>query len=70
MLGPYRGPLTSIGRPGITSGPWLLADPESDLDLDLKVPVPGDHDLLVRVQAVSVNPVDGKVRASSDAFLS
>ncbi|GJD65850.1 zinc-binding alcohol dehydrogenase family protein [Methylobacterium frigidaeris] len=33
------------------------------VDLDLPVPVPGPRDLLVRVQAVSVNPVDTKVRA-------
>ncbi|MCY1641428.1 zinc-binding alcohol dehydrogenase family protein [Methylorubrum sp. SL192] len=33
------------------------------VDLDLPTPVPGPRDLLVRVQAVSVNPVDTKVRA-------
>ena len=32
-------------------------------DLDLPVPRPGDHDLLVTVEAVAVNPVDTKVRA-------
>jgi zinc-binding alcohol dehydrogenase family protein len=31
-------------------------------DLDLPAPVPGPRDLLVRVKAVSVNPVDTKVR--------
>ncbi|MFD1711778.1 zinc-binding alcohol dehydrogenase family protein [Ottowia sp. GY511] len=35
------------------------------LDLDLPTPTPGAHDLLVRVKAVSVNPVDVKVRASA-----
>lgn len=35
------------------------------LDLDLPAPTPGAHDLLVRVKAVSVNPVDVKVRASA-----
>jgi zinc-binding alcohol dehydrogenase family protein len=37
------------------------------LDLDIPAPVPGPHDLLVRVKAVSVNPVDVKVRSSSPA---
>ena len=35
------------------------------IDLELPTPVPGPRDLLVRVKAVSVNPVDVKVRASS-----
>lgn len=35
------------------------------VDLDLPVPVPGAHDLLVEVKAVSVNPVDTKVRCSA-----
>ncbi|MEV8505720.1 zinc-binding alcohol dehydrogenase family protein [Actinoplanes sp. NPDC051475] len=38
---------------------------EDFLDLELPVPEPGEHDLLVRVRAVSVNPVDVKVRAGS-----
>jgi len=44
--------------------PHPIAHPEALLDLDL--PAPGalrPHDLLVRVQAVSVNPVDVKLRA-------
>jgi zinc-binding alcohol dehydrogenase family protein len=36
---------------------------DSLLDIDLPTPVPGAGDLLVRVHAVSVNPVDVKVRA-------
>ena len=36
--------------------------PEALLDLELPAPVPGERDLLVRVSAVSVNPVDTKVR--------
>ncbi|RSM56650.1 zinc-binding alcohol dehydrogenase family protein [Actinoplanes sp. ATCC 53533] len=43
-----------------------ISDPASLVDLELPVPVPGEHDLLVRVEAVSVNPVDVKVRANSD----
>lgn len=40
------------------------SDPGSLVDMDLPTPLPGEHDLLVRVQAVSVNPIDTKVRAS------
>ena len=43
-----------------------ISDPDSLVDLSLPVPTPGEHDLRVRVEAVSVNPVDVKVRASSD----
>ena len=35
------------------------------LDLEVAAPQPGPRDLLVRVKAVSVNPVDVKVRSSS-----
>lgn len=38
--------------------------PESLVDLELPAPTPGPRDLLVRVGAVSVNPVDTKVRRS------
>jgi len=41
-------------------------DPDCLVDLVLPVPTPGEHDLLVRVHAVSVNPVDVKLRAGSD----
>ncbi|MCO4747154.1 MAG: zinc-binding alcohol dehydrogenase family protein [Proteobacteria bacterium] len=37
--------------------------PEALLDAELPEPSPGPMDLLVRVEAVSVNPVDTKVRA-------
>ena len=40
-----------------------IDDPKSLLDVELPQPVPGMHDLLVRVEAVSVNPVDTKVRS-------
>ncbi len=36
------------------------------VDLTLSTPVAGPRDLIVRVQAVSVNPVDTKVRAAMD----
>jgi zinc-binding alcohol dehydrogenase family protein len=40
-----------------------IADPASLFDVELPRPEPGAHDLLVRVEAVSVNPVDTKLRA-------
>jgi NADPH:quinone reductase len=46
--------------------PLPVSDPASLEDLEVPVPEPGPRDLLVRVEAVSVNPVDVKVRASTD----
>ncbi|GGJ61489.1 zinc-binding alcohol dehydrogenase family protein [Deinococcus aquiradiocola] len=40
-----------------------VTDPASLQDLTLPAPTPGPRDLIVRVHAVSVNPVDTKVRA-------
>lgn len=41
-----------------------IDDPQSLLDVELPKPsLDNDHDLLVRVEAVSVNPVDAKVRS-------
>ena len=40
-----------------------IGDPESLVDVELPDPTPLGRDLLVRVEAVSVNPVDTKVRA-------
>lgn len=40
-----------------------VEDPESLVEVEVPTPEPGDRDLLVRVQAVSVNPVDVKVRS-------
>ena len=34
------------------------------IDIELPTPQPGEHDLLVQVHAISVNPVDSKVRAN------
>jgi zinc-binding alcohol dehydrogenase family protein len=42
--------------------PLPIDDPDSLLDIDLPVPAAHGHDLLVQVHAVSVNPVDTKVR--------
>jgi len=41
----------------------LIDDPESLVDVELPRPSASGHDLLVRIEAVSVNPVDTKVRA-------
>lgn len=38
-------------------------DPEAFVEVELPTPQPRGHDLLVRVRAVSVNPVDVKVRS-------
>jgi len=40
-----------------------IDDPQSLIDVELPQPIPGQHDLLVRVEAVSVNPVDTKIRS-------
>jgi NADPH2:quinone reductase len=40
-----------------------IDDPNSLVDVELPKPVAGPHDLLVRVAAVSVNPVDTKIRS-------
>lgn len=40
-----------------------IGDPMSLIDVELPIPEAGGHDLLVRVEAVSVNPVDTKLRA-------
>lgn len=43
-----------------------ISDPAALEDLTLPVPEPGEHDLRVRIKAVSVNPVDVKLRGGSD----
>jgi zinc-binding alcohol dehydrogenase family protein len=43
-----------------------IEDTDSLLDIELPVPVAHGHDLLVQVHAVSVNPVDTKVRMRTD----
>ncbi|WP_448205626.1 alcohol dehydrogenase catalytic domain-containing protein [Azospirillum sp. sgz302134] len=39
-----------------------IEDPDSLIERDLPKPTPGDADLLVRVEAISVNPADFRVR--------
>ncbi len=36
------------------------------IDVDIPVPEPRHHDLLVEVRAISVNPVDTKVRRNDE----
>ncbi|WP_313615300.1 zinc-binding alcohol dehydrogenase family protein [Agrobacterium sp.] len=45
--------------------PQPITAETSLLDIDLPVPVASGHDLLVEIKAVSVNPVDTKVRKSA-----
>ena len=42
-----------------------IADPQALLDIELPAPTPGPRDLLVAVKAISVNPVDTKIRANA-----
>lgn len=43
-----------------------IDQPQSLVDIELPEPTPGPHDLLVEVRAVSVNPVDAKVRMRAE----
>jgi NADPH:quinone reductase len=40
-----------------------ISDPSALVDVELDKPTPTGHDLLVRIEAIGVNPVDTKVRA-------
>ncbi|MXO07023.1 zinc-binding alcohol dehydrogenase family protein [Flavobacterium sp. HBTb2-11-1] len=42
-----------------------IENPESFIEFETVKPVPGAHDLLVKIDAISVNPVDFKIRQSS-----
>jgi alcohol dehydrogenase len=41
-----------------------ISDPQSLIDVEIDKPVPGPRDLLVKVEAISVNPLDTKLRVS------
>ncbi|MEK7694733.1 MAG: alcohol dehydrogenase catalytic domain-containing protein, partial [Pseudomonadota bacterium] len=43
-----------------------ISDPQSLVDVEIAQPEASGHDLLVKVEAISVNPVDTKVRAPKD----
>ncbi|PAE15975.1 NADPH:quinone reductase [Virgibacillus sp. 7505] len=43
-----------------------IDDPESLIDAEIDKPIPTGKDLLVKVKAISVNPVDTKVRSPKD----
>jgi len=45
--------------------PLPITDSESLVDITLARPVPGPRDLLVEVRAISVNPIDTKIRAGA-----
>jgi NADPH:quinone reductase len=49
-------------RAVVLRGPRPVEDPDCFAELDMPLPALGPRDLLVRVRAVSVNPVDVKVR--------
>ncbi|MDB6079736.1 MAG: zinc-binding alcohol dehydrogenase family protein, partial [Akkermansiaceae bacterium] len=42
--------------------PLPVTDPASFIEVTLDTPIPGPRDLLVEVKAISVNPVDTKIR--------
>jgi NADPH2:quinone reductase len=42
-----------------------IEDKESFIEFETQKPLPGNHDLLVKVKAISVNPVDYKIRQNS-----
>ena len=43
-----------------------ISNPESLMDVEIDKPAPAGRDLLVKVEAIGVNPVDTKVRAPKD----
>ncbi|MDH3728701.1 MAG: zinc-binding alcohol dehydrogenase family protein [Myxococcales bacterium] len=43
-----------------------ISDPDSLLDIEIDKPEPKERDLVVRIEAIAVNPVDTKVRAPKD----
>jgi zinc-binding alcohol dehydrogenase family protein len=47
--------------------PGAISRPDALIDLDLPEPEPGPRDLKVRIKAVSINPLDAKVRGSTPA---
>ncbi|WIO74116.1 zinc-binding alcohol dehydrogenase family protein [Porticoccaceae bacterium LTM1] len=48
------------------SGKLQLQHPNAFVTFEMEYPEPANHDLLVEVSAVSVNPIDTKIRARTD----
>lgn len=44
-----------------------ISDPDSLVDVVIDTPSPTGHDVLVKIKAISINPVDTKVRAPKNA---
>jgi zinc-binding alcohol dehydrogenase family protein len=44
-----------------------ISDPQSLVDVEIEAPNPRSRDLLVKVEAISVNPLDTKIRVSKGA---
>src|SRR4028119_1236888 len=42
-----------------------ISEQDSLVEIEIERPTPGAHDLLVKIEAVSVNPIDFKVRQNS-----
>jgi len=42
-----------------------IENPESFIEFEAVKPIPGPHDLLIKIDAISVNPVDFKIRQNS-----
>jgi NADPH2:quinone reductase len=43
-----------------------ISDPESLIDVELEKPDADGHDLLVKIEAIGINPIDTKVRSPKD----
>ena len=52
--------------PSATSSSLPIDQAEALIDLEIDKPAPQGRDLLVQVKAISVNPVDYKVRKRAD----
>jgi hypothetical protein len=45
-----------------------VSDSESLVDHELPIPQPSDRDLLVRLEAVSINSVDARIRSAKETI--
>lgn len=58
---------TSVMRAVAFTRSLDVSDPDALSDIEVPRPSPTGNDILVEVRAVSVNPVDGKIRAGGDS---